>query len=206
VDDISMLIRIAKISNILNAPFVSYLNMEIVDKTSLTGTIRSNNLIFEGNSQEAKLWNTIRSIPEAESIGLLIQQLLIRLPYSAKTEPIEKFSFEEFSDPASHEDYLWTNPSFAFALLLAQSFSLFNWRLEETSFQDIEGLPILLHDDVGKNEIKSSSEFFLTEQLCEDILMLGLMPIISYRNSDTIRPAQIQSISFPRKSLKGKWN
>lgn len=206
VDDIASLIRLAKISNTVNAPFISYLKPETIDNIGFTGILDFSDLIFSKDSPEAKLWNTIRTISEADSIGLLIQRLLIRLPYGADTEPTEKFSFEEFAASAKHNDYLWTNPCFACALLLAHSYSLNRWKMGQSFYLDIEGLPTLIFDEAGASKIMSNSESVMTESLCEDILQSGLMPIISYRDSDKIRLARFQSIAFPNKRLKGKWD
>ena len=206
VDDIALLIRLAKISNIVNAPFISYLKPETIDNIGFTEISDFSDFVFSKDSPEAKLWNTIRTIPEAESISLLIQRLLIRPPYSEDTEPTEKFSFEEFSASPKHNDYLWTNPCFACALLLAHSYSLNRWAMGQSLYLNIEGLPTLVFDEAGMSKILPGSEFVVTESLFEDILQSGLMPIISYRNSDKIRLARFQSIAFPNKRLKGKWN
>lgn len=206
VDDFAALIRITKIANSVNAPFLSHLALKTVDNEEFNGTQEIENFILNNETPEAKLWNTIRVIPEAESVGLLIQRLLIRLPYGAKTEPMESFSFEEFSEISSRKDYLWTNPCFAIALLIAQSYSRYGWELKENLYRDIEGLPTFVLDDGGSSKIVPSSEFILTERLCEDALKLGLMPIIDYSDDDKIRLARFQSIALPNKFLKGKWN
>ncbi len=206
VDDIALLIRLAKISNAINAPFISYLKPETIDNTALTEISDFNDLIFPKDSPQAKLWNAIRSEPEVDSIGLSIQRLLIRMPYGEDTEPTENFSFEEFSTTAEHDDYLWTNPCFAFALLLAHSHSLNGWEMGQSLYLEIEGLPALVFDDAGMSKILPGSEFVMTERVCEDILQSGLMPIISFRNSHKIHLARFQSISFLNKRLKGKWN
>lgn len=206
VDDIASLIRLTKISNIIDAPFISYLMPKIVENAGLTEISVFNDLIFSKDSPEAKLWNAIRTFPEADSLGLLIQRLLIRLPYGAETEPTENFSFEEFPAPAKHNDYLWTNPCFACALLLAHSYSLNRWKMGQSLYLNVEGLPTLIFNQAGDSKIFPSSELFMIESLCEDILQLGLMPIISYRNNDKVRLSRFQSIALPNKLLKGKWN
>jgi type VI secretion system protein ImpC len=207
VDDVAMLIRLAKISYTINVPFVSHLDTETFANKGVMERQGFNNSFFADNSPEAKLWNTIRTIPEAESIGLLIQRLLIRLPYGEETEPTEKFSFEEFSQIPMSKDYLWTNPCFAVAFLLARNFGVNGWKLGESLYEEIEGLPtFILVGDAGTGKVIPKSEFAMTEHLCRNILQAGLMPILNYLNSDKISLAQFQSIAFPEKLLKGKWN
>lgn len=206
VDDIAFLIRLAKISNTVTAPFISYLKPETIDNQAITEVSEFKKLIILNDSPEAKLWNTIRTMPESESVGLLTQRLLIRLPYGADTEPTEKFSFEEIFDVGTFGDYLWINPCFVCALLLAQSFSLNYWEMGQDFRQDIVGLPTLVFESDGMHNIFPNSEFVLTESICDKLLQSGLMPIISFRNRDELRLARFQSIAFPNKQLKGKWN
>lgn len=206
VDDIASLIRMAKISNAINAPFVSYLDMEVVDNETFTENQEPKISKLAGDHSKAKLWDTIRAIPESESVGLLFQRLLARLPYGAETDPTERFSFEEISNEVKYKDFLWVNPCFAFALLLVQNYGLYGWKIDKALNLDIEGVPILVYDNDGKNKIVPMSEFVITESFCEDLLQLGLMPVINYHNSDKMCLARIQSIAFPMKQLKGKWN
>lgn len=205
VDNAALLIRIAAIASSLNAPFISYVNLEAAQTQTFTQTPDLNKLFFFDNSSQTKLWNTLRTLPEAGFIGLLSQRLLIRLPFGAKTEPTETFSFEEFTGPANHNDYLWANPCFVCALLLAQSFSVNSWEMRSRLFQDIEGLPIHLFEKGGSTEQLPVAEFNLTQNLCEQFLEAGLMPVINYRDRESVRLAKFQSIAAPRNTLRGKW-
>lgn len=206
VDDIALLICIARISNSLYVPFVSYLDKIEVDNKPFTESDKYTNLISDNDAPEAKLWNAVRAIPETESIGLLIQRMLIRLPYGTATEPVEKFSFEELPDLSKQENYVWANPCFAFGLLAAQGYSNFGWKFENSFYQTIEGVPTFVFDDQGTSRIMSGFEMVMTEQLCEDILQLGFMPVLNYRNNDKIHLARVQSIALPQKNLRGRWS
>lgn len=206
VDDVALLIRIARISNNLYAPFVSYLDMIEVDNEPFTDSDKFTKLISNNDAPEAKLWNAVRTVTETESIGLFIQRMLIRLPYGTATEPIEKFCFEELSDLSNFENYVWANPCFVFGLLAAQGYSNFGWKFENSFYQIIEGVPTFVYDDQGISQIRSGVEMLMTERLCEDILQLGLMPFLYHRNNNKIRLACVQSIALPPKKLRGKWN
>ena len=59
--------------------------------------------------------------------GLAIPRFLARLPYGIDTEPLESFSFEEFTGAPAHDGYLWANAAFTCGLLLAQSYKEFGW-------------------------------------------------------------------------------
>jgi len=45
----------------------------------------------------------------------------------------------------------------------------------------------------------------LTERAAEAILEKGLMPILSFKNQDTVRLARFQSLAGPATNLAGRW-
>ena len=65
----------------------------------------------------------MRTLPDAETIGLALPRFLLRLPYGKKTFSAESFDFEEFEGAPGHEDYLWGNSAFAVALRLGRAFN-----------------------------------------------------------------------------------
>lgn len=206
VDDIAALIRLAKIANSANTPFISHLKPNILGIKSMAETPDPHDWAISNQSNEGKLWATFRGLPESSYIGLAIPRLLARLPYGAETEPTETFSFEEFNGAFSHDDYLWFNPCFACALLLAQSFSRLGWQMVQSFSQDIDDLPLHFFQENGETKTKPGAEVVLTQTACETILELGLMPFLSFRNSDTVRLARFQSVALPLSSIKGRWN
>ena len=90
-------------------------------------------------------------------------RFLIRLPYGRNTDPAEAFSFEEFTDIPHHDEYLWTNPAFACASLLAQSFRRYGWELAENIAREINGLPMHVYQDDNETKTKPCAEIAMTE-------------------------------------------
>jgi type VI secretion system protein ImpC len=206
VEDIATLIRLAKIGNITNAPFLSHLNPQMLGIRSIAEKPSSSEWNITEETSEGKLWTMLRTIPESGSLGFAIPRFLSRLPYGERTEPTEVFSFEEFGDDFEHKDYLWSNPSFACAMLLAQSFRSFGWEMGDRLYHDIEGLPIHLFEDDGGTKTKSCAEVNMTHQACDVLIEQGFMPLISFRDTDRVRLGAFQSIAFPSKSLRGRWS
>lgn len=207
VDDIAALLRIAKITGAAAAPFVSHIRPEMFGTKSFGEIDDLSDLKFLENSAEGKLWLAFRTASESNSVGLSPMRFLSRLPYGAKTDSTETFSFEEFTDEISHENYLWTNPSFACALLLAQSYRQFGWEeMSDRQMHDIENLPFHLYRENGESKTKPCAEIVLTENFADQLLQQGLMPLLSYRNSDRVRLPRFQSVALPPRNLNGKWN
>jgi type VI secretion system protein ImpC len=130
---------------------------------------------------------------------------LLRLPYGAATDPVESFSFEEMPDTPEHEDYLWGNPAFACALLLAQSFSDSGWQMRPGEHSEINGLPLHAYKQNGDSELKPCAEALLTERAAGKILENGLMPLVWLKSQDSVRLLRFQSVAKPLRALAGRW-
>jgi type VI secretion system protein ImpC len=130
---------------------------------------------------------------------------LLRLPYGKKTSPLESFDFEEMSDPPVHDEYLWGNPAFAVALALAQSFADAAWEMRPETAAQLEKLPIHVYEVDGQTESKPCAEVLLTEEAVERMLEEGLIPLVSFKNRDSVRVVRFQSIAAPPRALAGQW-
>ena len=205
VDDAATLMRIAKIAQTSETPFIAQAGARILGIESLAETLESDDWGLPEDSNEGKLWEMLRSLPEASYVGLTLPRFLGRMPYGAKSDRVEAFSFEEILTPDDNRNYLWTNSSFACALLLAQSFSLYEWELSENLVRDIDNLPLYVYKDTSQTIAKPITEVALRVNAAEKIIEHGLMPFVSFRDTDRIRLARFQSIASPPTVLKGKW-
>jgi len=205
VDDIAALMRIAEACAAADTPFIAQANSAILGVESIADAPDSDDWRIAEDAPEAKLWAMLRGLDESSYLGLTVPGFLARLPYGAKSEPTERFSFEELAVPAEHNQYLWANSSFACALLLAQSFRASGWEMGQGLFQDINNLPMHIYKEDGETKVKPCAETFMTQKAAEKILEHGLMPLVSFRDSDRVRLVRFQSIAFPPKALQGKW-
>ncbi len=206
VDDVAMLIRVGKMAQASGTPFIAKGCHSILGAESFEKLSDSDEWNLSEDSNETKLWNTLRSMPESAYLGLAIPRFLTRLPYGTDTDPTESFSFEEFTEGNNHENYCWANPSFVCGMLLAQSFSSFGWDMENGLLQDIDGLPMHFFNEDGETKPKPCAETVMTLKTAEKILEEGLMPLLSFKDSDRVRLGRFQSIAHPSKPLRGRWN
>jgi type VI secretion system protein ImpC len=203
LEDIAALIRIAKLFASAEVPFISSMRPETLNISSFED---SDENIILADSEARKLWTTLRSLPESQYLGLTIPCYLARLPYGLDTDPIDSFTFEEFESYPKHDDYLWSNPCFICVILMAQTFEKYGWNPGETYVQDLEGLPFHIFQVDGETKTKPCLETPMNLKVCQNALGLGLMPLFSPGNADRVRLARFQSIAFPHKPLRGKWN
>lgn len=206
VDDIAALIRLAKIGSNTNSPFISNIKPEMFGFGTFGDVNDSSNWKVADDSTENRLWTTLRAVPEATHLGLALPRFLARLPYGEKIEPTETFYFEEFRDNVLHEHYLWSNPVFICATLIAKTYTKYGWELSGNFLQDIDNLPLYQYKENGETKTKSCAEIIFTEDSCEKILQQGLIPLISFRDTDRIKIGRFQSITEPFSILRGKWD
>lgn len=136
---------------------------------------------------------------------MALPRFLLRLPYGKKTDPIESFDFEEMPEAPAHEDYLWGNPAFAWAVLLAQSFREYGWEMRPGLHAQIDGLPLHVYEHDGESELKPCAEALLTEEAAAHVLDNGPMPLVSLKGRDAAQLVRFQSIAEPLRSLAGRW-
>ena len=205
VDDIAALMRISRICAAANAPFVSHMRPDVIGVHSLVGNSEPRSWNLSEDSPEGKLWSALRSVQEAVYLGMTIPRFLGRLPYGLDTEPLESFSFEEFMGMSDHNNYLWINSCFACGLLLAQSFSSAGWQMGQRLVREIDSLPLHSYENDGDTIITPVAEVQLTEAASDTLTRHGLMPLVSYKDTDRLRLVSFQSISDPISSLRGPW-
>ncbi len=54
-------------------------------------------------------WRSLRESDDAKYIGLAMPRFLARLPYGAKSNPVEEFEFEEETGGGDPSRYTWAN-------------------------------------------------------------------------------------------------
>lgn len=206
VDDAAALVRLAKLASSANAPFVSHMRPDIFGVHSLARHADPRKWKMSADFDAGALWATLRSLPEAKYLGMTLPRFLARLPYGLDTDPLETFSFEELAGEPQHDGYLWANACFIVATLFAQSYSRYGWEMDRKLIQDIEDLPLHMYKHGTETIYQPCAEVLLTETACDRLMDYGLMPLVSYKNSDRVRLARFQSIADPVTGLRGKWS
>ncbi|HRH40191.1 MAG TPA: type VI secretion system contractile sheath large subunit [Pyrinomonadaceae bacterium] len=205
VDDIATLMRLSQIGAASNTSFISHIRPEVLGIKSLAENPSSKDWNISEDSTEWKLWNALRSNQESEYLGLAMPRFLARLPYGQDTDPAEVFSFEEFNTTGEHNNYVWSNPSFLCAYLLAKSFRKNGWEMAENIAREIDGLPMHIYKEDGETKTKPCAEIPMTEAGVQKMSDAGIMPLVSFRDSDRVRVASFQSIALSEERIRGRW-
>jgi len=147
--------------------------------------------IAEGAADMGDLWEQLRAIPEASYLGLALPRFLLRLPYGARTSAISSIPFEEMPAAPVHAHFLWGNPALAFLTLLTAGGAL-----------NLEGVPLHTYEHEGELQTTPCSEAWMTETQILSLIDLGMMPLVSFRDSDRVRLAGFRAINGEELALR----
>jgi type VI secretion system protein ImpC len=157
------------------------------------------------DADAASRWHRLRASASAPWIGLAMPRILLRLPYGKRTDPVEAFDFEEIPSGRDHEAYLWGNPAFSCARLIASSFAENGAAMEPGDHLELDNLPAAVYDDGEGPRMKPCAETALTEAAAQRILDAGAMPLLASSRRNAVRLMRFQSIAHPPRALAGKW-
>ena len=77
--------------------------------------------------------------------------------------------------------------------------------MDRRFLQDVENLPLYMYDSDGEKIYQPCAEVLFTQIAAERLMEHGLMPLISYKNTDRVKLGRFQSIADPVTSLRGRW-
>jgi type VI secretion system protein ImpC len=200
--DVEMLAGIAQISAAAHAPFLtaaapSLLNMDTWQELSNPRDLAK---IF-GTPAYAS-WKSLRESEDSRYLGLTMPRVLARMPYGAKTNPVDEFSFEEDTAGADHNKYVWTNAAYSMATNVTRSFKLYGWCARIRGAESggmVEGLPVhAFPTDDGGVDMKCPTEIGITDRREKELADCGFMPISHWKNTDFAVFVGAQSLQKPQ--------
>ena len=175
--------RLAGLAKALGAPFVAEARLS-------------------GDEASERAWVGLRASDAARWIGLALPRFLLRLPYGKDGASVESLPFEEMPE-SDHRAYLWGNPAFACAKLIAESFLCEGWQLARRLAHRIDDLPVYVYQENGRSVAKPCAEILMTEHEAEDLLDAGFMPLVSIKGEQAAVVVRFQSIAKPAAALAG---
>jgi predicted component of type VI protein secretion system len=131
-------------------------------------------------------------------VGLTVPRFLLRQPYGRSSDPIQAFSFEEQPPRPDHESFLWGNPAFACALVIARALQGSAVGAEIGTITD---LPAFDFSSGDEHRLQPCAEVCLTETGIDAIVSRGVMPLVSFKDRNAIRLVTLQSIADPPAAL-----
>ena len=204
-EDVAVLARMARISAMAGAPFLSGGDSRLIGCVSIVETPDPDDWTPEADAGVQDALQSLRKQPEAAYIGLALPRFLLRVPYGKETAPVDRFDFEEMGETPAHEDYLWGDAALFCIRLLGRSFSRDGWDFRPGRHLEIQGHPLHVYREDGAAVAKPCAEVLLTERAALRIMDKGIMPLLSIKNQDGVRLGRFQSLADPPTRLAGRW-
>src|SRR5947207_5575841 len=135
---------------------------------------------------------------------------LARLPYGARTKPIDEFDYEEApsdetgaAKPMRHPDYCWMNAAYVMGTRLPDAFAQ-TWFCTAIRGAEgggkVENLPFhVFTSDDGDLDAKCPTEIAITDRREKELSDIGFLPLCHYKNTDYAVFFGAQSTQKPKK-------
>ncbi len=199
--DVELLGEIAKVSAAAHAPFIAGVSPSVMQMDSWQELANPRDLTKIFQTPEYAAWRSLRESEDSRYIGLAMPRFLARLPYGAKTEPVEEFDFEEDTGGADSSKYAWSNSAYAMAVNINRSFKLYGWCSRIRGVESggaVEGLPVhAFPTDDGGVDMKCPTEIAISDRREAELAKNGFMPLLHKKNTDFAAFIGAQSLQKP---------
>src|SRR2546425_5843761 len=200
-EDVKMLAGMGQIAAAMHAPFISAAGPSLMGMDSWQELSNPRDLTKIFQTAEYASWRSLRDSEDARYIGLAMPRFLSRLPYGAKTVPLEEFAFEEDTEGADHNKYTWSNAAYAMGVNVTRAFKLYGWCARIRGAESggmVEGLPChTFPTDDGGVDMKCPTEIAITDRREAELAKNGFMPLSHYKNTDYAVFMGAQSLQKP---------
>jgi type VI secretion system protein ImpC len=199
--DVELLGEMAKISAAAHVPFIAGASPSVMQMDSWQELANPRDLTKIFDNTEYAAWKSLRESEDSRYIGLAMPRFLARLPYGAKTNPVDEFDFEEETGNGDHSKYAWANSAYAMAVNINRSFKYYGWCTSIRGVESggaVENLPAhTFPTDDGGVDLKCPTEIAISDRREAELAKNGFMPLIHRKHSDFAAFIGAQSLQKP---------
>ena len=199
--DVELLSGIAQVAAAAHAPFIAAAAPALMQMDSWQELSNPRDLTKIFQTPEYASWRSLRDSDDSKYVGLAMPRFLSRMPYGAKTNPVEEFEFEEDTTGADSSKYTWCNAAYGMAVNINRAFKLYGWCSRIRGVESggaVEGLPVhTFPSDDGGVDMKCPTEIAISDRREAELAKNGLMPLIHRKNSDIAAFIGAQSLNKP---------
>jgi len=199
--DVELLGEMAKIAAAAHCPFIAGAAPDVMQMNSWQELANPRDLTKIFENTEYAPWRSLRDSDDSRYIGLAMPRFLGRLPYGAKTNPVDDFDFEESTNGSDHQRYLWVNAAYAMAVNINRSYKHYGWATSIRGVESggvVEGLPChTFPTDDGGMDMKCPTEIAISDRREAELAKNGFMPLIHRKNTDAAAFIGAQSLQKP---------
>ncbi|MBX2823382.1 MAG: type VI secretion system contractile sheath large subunit [Gammaproteobacteria bacterium] len=198
--DVEILNGMKQVAAAAHAPFITGADPGVLQMDSWTDLSKPRDLTKIMSTPEYAAWNSLRDSEDAKYLGLTMPRFLSRVPYGAKTDPVDDFDFEEDTS-AGANSYCWSNAAYAMAVNINRSFKEYGWCSKIRGVESggaVEGLPVhTFPSDDGGVDMQCPTEVSIGDRREAELANNGFMPLLHRKNTDTAAFIGAQSLQRP---------
>jgi type VI secretion system protein ImpC len=203
--DVTLMRNLSKIAASAHAPLFSAADPSLMGMDSWTELMNPRDLSKLFDTPDYAAWKSLRDAEDSRYLGLCMPKVLSRLPYGAKSDPVEEFAFEEDTDGHKGKNYSWMNAAYAMAVNVNRAFKENGWCVRIRGVQsggEVINLPThTFPTDDGGIDLKCPTEIAITDRREAELAKSGLIPLVHRKNTDKAAFIGAQSVYAPKKKM-----
>ncbi len=201
--DVQLLRDLSKIASASLAPLVTGADPNLLGMDSWRELMNPRDIGKLMDTPDYAAWKGLRDQVDSRYVALCMPRVLSRLPYGAKSEPVEEFAFEEETDGQKGEKYGWMNAAYVMATNINRAFKEYGWTVRIRGVEsggEVLNLPThTFPTDDGGVDLKCPTEIAITDRREAELSKAGLISIIHRKNTDKAAFIGAQSVYKPQK-------
>jgi type VI secretion system protein ImpC len=200
--DVATLGDMSKIAAAAHAPFITSAAPALFGMQSWSELSNPRDLTKIFQTPEYAAWRSLRESDDSKYVGMAMPRFLSRLPYGAKTSPVDEFDFEEEAEGKNDNQFVWANAAYAMGTNITRAFKTYGWCATIRGVESggaVEGLPVYTFPtDDGGVDMKCPTEIAITDRREAELAKNGMMPLSSWKNTDFAVFVGAQSLNKPQ--------
>jgi len=200
--DVALLRDLSKIASAALAPLITGADPTLLGMDSWTELMNPRDLGKLMDTPEYAAWKGLRDSVDSRYVALCMPRVLARLPYGAKSDPVEEFALEEDTDGHKGEKYGWMNAAYAMAANINRAYKEYGWTVRIRGVQsggEVINLPThTFPTDDGGVDLKCPTEIAITDRREAELSKAGLISIVHRKNTDKAAFIGAQSVYKPK--------
>jgi type VI secretion system protein ImpC len=200
--DVQLLRDLSKVASASLAPLVAGADPNLLGMDSWRELMNPRDLGKLMDTPDYAAWKGLRDSVDSRYVALCMPRVLSRLPYGAKSEPVEEFAFEEDTDGNKGEKYGWMNAAYVMAANINRAYKEYGWTVRIRGVEsggEVLNLPThTFPTDDGGVDLKCPTEISITDRREGELSKAGLISIVHRKNTDKAAFIGAQSVYKPK--------
>ena len=200
--DVGLLRDLSKIASAALCPLITGADPNLLGMDSWTELMNPRDIGKLMDTPDYAAWKGLRDAVDSRYVAMCMPRVLSRIPYGAKSEPVEEFAFEEDTDGHQGAKYAWMNAAYAMAANINRAYKEYGWTVRIRGVQsggEVINLPThTFPTDDGGVDLKCPTEIAITDRREAELSKAGLISIVHRKNTDKAAFIGAQSVYKPR--------